>query len=260
MYHHVGPARSGTIPELTISPEQFERQVRWLARQGYIGVRSSDWVRWRREGADLPEKSVLITFDDGYADLTEYALPVLCRFGFSAVVFIVTGLVGGTNLWDEAQGFGTHRLMTAEQIRKWAARGIEFGAHSRTHADLTTLPPVELVEEVVGSASELAQLVGTRVWSFAYPYGSFNAGVYECVKGVFDLAFCADDTMGGFNYVFTDPHLQRRNEVQPRDSLMDLWWDVRWGYNPIKQVRVRVRFRSRLKRVVTSSARFFWEA
>jgi peptidoglycan/xylan/chitin deacetylase (PgdA/CDA1 family) len=255
MYHHVGPARSGTLRELTVSSEKFERQVRWLARRGYVGILPSDWLRWLREGTGLPERPVLMTFDDGYADLTEHALPVLRRYGFGAVVFVVTGQLGRTNAWDEAHGSVTHRLMTAEQIQYWATQGIEFGAHSRTHADLTTLTRDQLREEVVGSGIELARLVGSRVSSFAYPYGSYNKDVYECVREVFDVAFCAGDTTEGFNCRLTDRHLQRRNEVQSGGSLVDIWCIVQWGCNPIKNIRGRLRLRSRLKRIMVSGTK-----
>ena len=88
----------------------------------YIVEQPAAGFRWRREGKGLPDKPVLLTFDDGYADLAEYALPVLRRYGFGAGVFIVTGQVGGTNAWDEARSSGTHHLLTREQIRYWAPR------------------------------------------------------------------------------------------------------------------------------------------
>lgn len=248
LYHHVGPPRSGTMPSLTVSPQTFERHVRWLVRRGCSGIRSSDWLRWLREGKGLPEKPILLTFDDGYADLAEYALPVLRRHGFSGVVYIVTGQLGGTNAWDEARGLGTHRLMTVEQIRHWAAQGIEFGAHSRTHADLTALSAKELSEEVVGSGKDLESVLGERVVSFAYPYGFHNQAVDDCVRGAFDLAFIADDDDEGLNHLQTDPHLLLRTMVQTNDSWLDLDCRARWGHNPLLNLRARIGLRSRLKR------------
>jgi peptidoglycan/xylan/chitin deacetylase (PgdA/CDA1 family) len=262
LYHHIGPARSGTFPELTVSSEKFDRQMRWLARWGYVGIRPSDWLRWLREGTGLPEKAVLITFDDGYADLTEHALPVLRRHRFGAVVFVVTGQVGGTNTWDEAQGSATHRLMTADQIRYWATQGIEFGAHSRTHVDLTTLTPNELSDEILGSRNDLIKLLGSRVLSFAYPYGIYNRDVYECARGGFDLAFCAGPTMEGFNDLLTDRHLQRRNAIQTGYFVADVLCSVRWGYKPIQscyepiqRIRARLSLRSRLNHMKECSAK-----
>jgi peptidoglycan/xylan/chitin deacetylase (PgdA/CDA1 family)/glycosyltransferase involved in cell wall biosynthesis len=241
LYHHVGPPRPGTYASLTVSRKRFERQLRWLARRGYAGISPSDWLRWRREGKGLPDKPVLLTFDDGYADLAEYALPVLKRYGFRAVVFVVTGRVGGTNIWDEARGSGTLRLMTADQIRYWATQGIEFGAHGRTHTDLTTLDPKELTEEVIGSRNDLAGILGGRVTSFAYPYGFYNQAACECVRGAFDLAFRGDEETPGINLLGASPHLLQRTMVQPGDTLLDLECRVRWGYSPLLNLRIRLR-------------------
>jgi glycosyltransferase involved in cell wall biosynthesis/peptidoglycan/xylan/chitin deacetylase (PgdA/CDA1 family) len=252
LYHHVGPLRPGTIPGLTVSPQRFERQVRWLARRGYQGIRPADWLRWRHEGKGLPDKPVLLTFDDGYADLVEYALPVLRCYGFGAAVYIVTRQLGGTNAWDEARGSDTHRLMTAEQIRYWATQGIEFGAHSRTHADLTTLSASELSEEVAGSGQDLESILGSRVVSFAYPYGFHNQAVDDCVRGTFDLAFLADDHAEGLNHLLTDPFQMRRTMVQTNDSLVALESRVRWGRNPFENLRARIGLRTRLKRATRS--------
>jgi peptidoglycan/xylan/chitin deacetylase (PgdA/CDA1 family) len=225
--------------------------VRWLARRGYTGVRPADWLRWRLEGKGLPDKPVLLTFDDGYADLADYAFPVLRRYGFGAGVYVVTGQLGGTNAWDEAKGFGTQRLMTVEQIRYWATQGIEFGAHSRTHADLTTLSARELTEEVVGSRDDLTTLLGSPVVSFAYPYGFYNQAVVDCVRGAFDVAFIADDNNEGLNHLLTDPYLLLRTMVQPNDSRLDLECRARWGYNPLLNLRARLRLRTRLKRAAS---------
>ena len=134
--------------------------------------------------------------------------------------------------------------MTAEQIREWAAHGIEFGAHSRTHPDLTALSQAALVEEVAGSGQDLAGIVGTRVVSFAYPYGFHNEPVLNCVRGAFDLAFGTDE---GLNDIATDPYLLLRTMVQPTDSWMDLRWRVRLGWNPLQRLRTRIaRARGRL--------------
>lgn len=255
LYHHIGPARPGTRPALTVSSEKFDRQVRWLARCGYVGIRPSDWLRWLREGTGLPQKAVLITFDDGYADLAEHALPVLRRHEFGAVVFIVTGQVGGTNKWDEARGSATHRLMTADQIRYWATQGIEFGAHSRTHVDLTTLTPNELSGEILGSRDDLTKLLGSPVISFAYPYGIYNGDVYECARRGFDLAYCAGPTMEGFNDLLTDRHRQRRIEVKTDYFVGDVLWSVRWGYKPLQRIRARLALHSRLKHMKERSAK-----
>lgn len=247
LYHHVGPQSPGVIPGLTVSPEKFERQVLWLARKGYKGICPNDWHQWLTRGKDLPDKPVLFTFDDGYADLVEYALPALQRHGFGAVVFVVTGQLAGTNAWDEARGSGTLNLMSAEQILHWAEQGIEFGAHSRTHADLTTLSPDKLDEEVLGSKKDLEDLLGRHVGSFAYPFGFHTEGVVKCVRGAFDMAFDIDPQYPGLNYLVTDPHLLQRTMVQPGDSVIDVVCRTRWGHSPLQSLRAKLRLRSRFK-------------
>jgi len=247
LYHHVGPTRPGTFAALTVTPAAFERQVRWLARRRFKGIRPADWLRWRREGQGLPDKPVLFTFDDGYSDLAEFALPVLQRYGFAAAVYLVTGRIGATNAWDEARGSAEHRLLTADQIRHWAERGIEFGAHSLSHPDLRTLPPDQLANEVAGSASHIEQILGARPASFAYPYGLHSPEVVECARKNYDIAFGIDPRARGINHLLTDPHLLQRTMVQPADTLIDLAFRVFRGASPLDPLRAKVRLRSRLK-------------
>jgi peptidoglycan/xylan/chitin deacetylase (PgdA/CDA1 family) len=250
LYHHVGPEYPGAVRGLTVSPERFERHVSWLARRGFKGICPIDWLRWRQEGKSLPTKPILFTFDDGYADLAEYALPVLHRYGFGAAVYIVTRQLGGTNVWDAARG-APLSLITAGQIRFWASQGIDFGAHSRTHADLRDLPARELSEEVVGSGKDLEAILGTKVVSFAYPYGFHNRAVDDCVRSAFDLAFIADDENEGLNSLETDPHQLLRTMVQSSDSLLAMKFRSRWGRYPflnlLSRIRVRIALRTRLR-------------
>jgi peptidoglycan/xylan/chitin deacetylase (PgdA/CDA1 family) len=202
-----------------------------------------DWLRWRGEGTGLPEKPIIITFDDAYADTAVYALPILRRYGFGAVVFVVTGRMGGTNAWDEAEGCGTLQLMTADQIRYWAGQGIEFGAHSRTHPDLTKLSVAEREAEIIGSKNDLSALLGLPVISFAYPYGEYNDAVRGLVRHEFDLGFSTEE---GMNNLRSDRHLLRRICIGPNDSLVEFALFV-W-LNGAKRVRDHLsRFRMRIR-------------
>jgi peptidoglycan/xylan/chitin deacetylase (PgdA/CDA1 family) len=139
--------------------------------------------------------------------------------------------------------------MTADQIRYWSAQGIEFGAHSRSHADLTRLPPESLEAEVLGSKADLEELLGKPVEAFAYPFGFHNEEVVKCARGAFDLAFGIHPDERGINILDTDPCLLRRTMVQTRDSVIDVICRVRFGYSPIQRFRAFVRLRSRLKKL-----------
>jgi peptidoglycan/xylan/chitin deacetylase (PgdA/CDA1 family) len=246
LYHHIGPERPGAYRDLTVSPKRFERQIRWLARRDYVGIKPSDWLNWIRSGNSLPAKPILLTFDDAYADTAKYALPILKKYGFGAAVFVVTGRIGGTNTWDEAQGRGTLQLMTAEQIRYWAERGVEFGAHSRTHPHLTKLSAPELTAEVAGSKSDLTILLGYAPVSFAYPHGEYNDAICDLVRREFDVAFSAEE---GLNYLSGDPHLLRRAYIGPSDSLLEFALSAsRGGIRRLRDWRIKLALRTRLKR------------
>ena len=244
MYHHVGPPKPNSDPDLTVSVERFEAQMRFLARRGYVGIRPSDWLAWLRNGKPLTEKPMLLTFDDAFEDLTDHAFPVLQRYGFGGLVFVVTNCVGGTNLWDEPRGFALRRCMTAAQIHDWSVRGIDFGAHSRNHPDLTTLAESDLRDELEGSRSALEKIIGTPVAWFAYPYGHYDAAAATCAREYFNLAFTTDD---GLNTLRTDPGLLHRNMVYAWDAPLDLEFLVRLGWNPVRTLSTSLR--ERLRRI-----------
>lgn len=249
MYHHVGHPRSGANSALTISPERFERQMARLSTWGYVGIRASDLLHNRGPVSRLATKPIVITFDDAYADTSQFALPVLARYGFGATVFVVTRRIAQASVWDESLGYRSLPLMTADEILHWSGRGIEFGAHSRSHADLTTLSGTELEDEVAGSKDDLSSLLGMPVTSFAYPYGALNDSVYRLVRDHFDLAFTIQE---GMNYVYGDPHRLRRAFVSPSASLIQFAINVRCGGGMKwwRDLRTKVGIRTRLKRAI----------
>lgn len=210
LFHDVSPDTKGKFPGNTLSPDRFLQLMRLLANAGYTGVSARDWWNAHHGGPALPPKPVVITFDDGYLDITEHALPVLKSLGFRATVFIVTSCIGGNNDWDSQ--WGTVPLMDADQIRYWAGLGMEFGCHSAKHRDLTQMTPLELERDISSSNDELCSVLGTRVITFAYPYGRNNPTVRRIVGRTFPLAF---STQKGL--LKTDGNLQQcgRFEVKP---------------------------------------------
>jgi peptidoglycan/xylan/chitin deacetylase (PgdA/CDA1 family)/glycosyltransferase involved in cell wall biosynthesis len=244
LYHHVGPPRRGLDAALTIAPERFERQVAWLHRRGYRGIRPREWLAWRRGDGAVPRRAVLFTFDDGYADVAVHALPVLRRHGFGAVIFVVTELLGEAKTWTvDGSPVEGPRLMSAGDVERLAEDGIDFGAHGRTHRDLTTLGPSALEEEIRGSRTDLEDLVGDRVSCFAYPFGRSTRSAEELVSQTYDLAFT---TERGINVLSTPPHLLRRSGVGPADSRLDVEWRARTGQRALRRTRDLLRLRTRM--------------
>jgi peptidoglycan/xylan/chitin deacetylase (PgdA/CDA1 family)/glycosyltransferase involved in cell wall biosynthesis len=247
MYHHVGPRRAGIAPEFSVTPAEFAKQMGWLARWGYTPIRPRDWMQWCLEGKPIAPKPILITFDDAYADFVDYAFPELRRRQFTATVFVVSGLIGKTNQWDEKDEARALKLMNAAQIREWNAQGIEFGSHSRTHRALTELAPAELEREIVASADELAAILGSRPDAFAYPYGKFNAEVAEQVARAYALSFTVQD---GLNSLSTERHLQmRRVAAYANDTMAGFRFALQFGFRPTDRLRERVSIRTRLRAV-----------
>ncbi len=170
-YHQTAPPpRPGTPgSDLVISPARFERQLRALHGLGWRGLSLRDlgpYLRGERVG-----KVVGLTLDDGYRSNFTHALPVLRALGFTATAFVVSGEVGGCNRWDTALGMPPVPLMDLPQLRAWAAAGMEVGAHTCRHVDLTACEPARAQREIVQCRHALEQAVGDAVRSFCYPYG-----------------------------------------------------------------------------------------
>jgi peptidoglycan/xylan/chitin deacetylase (PgdA/CDA1 family) len=250
LFHHVGPCRPGTHCSLTLRPERFERFMRLLGDRGYTGISSSAWAAWRGGRATLPKRPVLLTFDDGYADLADHALPVVRRLGWGCTVFVASSTVGGRSAWDEPEA-AAHSILSAEEIRSWAARGVEFGAHGATHCDLTRVDAQRLWEEVLGGRDALVELLGGPVTAFAYPYGSHNDEVRELVASSFEVAFGIEE---GVNYGETDRARLRRTMVQSSDTALDLLLRAWFGWSPLERVRARARLRERARHLAVRRA------
>ncbi|MEU2780665.1 polysaccharide deacetylase family protein [Streptomyces sp. NPDC007110] len=177
MYHSVS-----TDPDdpynVTVTPARLERQLAWLAGRGLRGVSVRELLAARDRGTE--RGLVGLTFDDGYTDFVGEALPVLRRRGFTATVFVLPGLLGGTNVWEPT---GPRKaLLDEDGVREAAAAGMEVASHGMTHLDLTRAPDEVLHTEVAESRQRLAALVGDDVVGFCYPYGYHDARAVDAVR------------------------------------------------------------------------------
>ncbi len=173
-YHQIAdaPLRGAPYRSLYVAPDVFSRQMATLKALGYQGLSMSallPYLHGERTG-----KVVGITFDDGYCNNLEHAMPVLERHGFSSTCYIVSTLIGRTNVWDAANGVAQTPLMNAAQLREWCAGGQELGAHTRTHADLTLLDKDASRAEVELCKAEIEAIAQQPVQHFCYPYGAYG--------------------------------------------------------------------------------------
>lgn len=208
MYHSVGDCSDDPY-RITVTPDRLDAQLGWLRRRGLRGVPVAELLaaRARGGGRDL----VGLTFDDGYADFVEHALPCLRRWGCGATLFVLPGRLGGDNAWDP---LGPRKpLLTADGIRRAAAEGVEIGSHGLTHVDLTTADDATLAAETAGSRARLTELTGAPAGGFCYPYGTVDARAADAVRAAGYSYACAIDPGP-----LTGPYALPRVHVGQRDT------------------------------------------
>ena len=205
MYHNVERAPKGVgLRGLYVTPGRFRRQMQLLKWLGYRGISQAEAVPYLR--GEASGKVVVITFDDGYRDNLEHALPVLCDCGFRATCHVVSDAIGAYNRWDAEQLGARKAVMSAAELRQWVAAGMEVGAHSRSHARLPELDEDALYAEVQGSRAALEDLLGRAVTSFCYPYGAAGERERALVR---ELGFASAVSV-------------RRARARPGDDLWNL--------------------------------------
>jgi peptidoglycan/xylan/chitin deacetylase (PgdA/CDA1 family) len=212
MYHSVEPYAADPYL-VTVSPPRFEQQMRWLSRRGLRGTSMRELLAARAAGAG--KGLVGLTFDDGYADFAEHALPVLQRYGFGATVFVIAGRLGGDNGWDPEGP--RKRLMDASQVRSLAGAGIEIGSHGLRHVPLPAAHDA-LAEEIADSRGILRDVTGQPVAGFCYPYGAIDA---EAVAGVRAAGYDYGCAIWASAYV--GRHALPRTYIGDQDTSPRLW-------------------------------------
>lgn len=195
VYHRIGIASTDTKhPDTYVQPRAFARQLAVLKALGYQAIAPADYLKLRHGiPCRVPPKPVLITFDDGSATVYSEALPLLSRYGFPAVLFMVSSHMGKPAVWDgETDGSG-HRQLTPEELRALKSAGWAIGSHTVTHARLTSSDDAKLLEELTNSKKDLEAATGGEVPWFAYPYGDFTPGIRDAVaRAGYQIAFATE--------------------------------------------------------------------
>lgn len=221
LYHAFGDADNRYV----VSRSAFARHLRLLALLRFNVRPYTEVARSLREGRLPPPRTVALTFDDGYADNADVAVPLLRRHGYPATIFLVSSRIGGVTDWTTEAALDGRPLLTAEQIVSLRSGGIDAGAHTRTHADLT-VPGVAVEEEVASSRAELEAALGVQVPAFAYPYGRVDDRAVAAVRAAGFESACTTDPQ--LAQTGDDPLLVPRIEIKREDSLLQflrkLWF------------------------------------
>ena len=215
MYHSVATTGEPEWP-WAVSLDRFNSQLDLLSSLGYRTATMADIAAGTTIVTDAP--TVVITFDDGYED-NLLAVETLLRRDMTATWFIVSGSIGGEPAWPY-DGRPAGRLMNATELRDIRAAGIEIGSHTVTHCRLTQASDDALMRELTDSKAALEDVLGSKVGSFAYPYGDCDERSVRAVRACGYQQACTTQT--GWALRDGDPYTLRRLTVFNHDTASSL--------------------------------------
>jgi peptidoglycan/xylan/chitin deacetylase (PgdA/CDA1 family) len=221
MYHKVDELDHGVRhPGNYVSPAQFVQQMDALLEWGYHTIEFGQWLDYRDAdgSSELPDKPLIVTFDDGYTCFATNAWPALRARGMGATVFLVASQIGGTNAWDADEV--ELPLLDAPQILALQKEGVHFGSHSVMHRPLVHIPVDDARDELRRSRQQLGELLGHDVDVFAYPFSNQNGVVRELAREAGYRG--AVRGKGRMNSAHTDPYGLRRIKVEPTTTVESL--------------------------------------
>jgi len=212
MYHHIQDAPPGSNAirrDLSVSPQNFEAQLRYLQQEGYQTVSLYDLVLHLTVGQPLPERPIILTFDDGYADAYIHALPLLLRYGFTGTFFLTSAPIDA----------GDPAFLSWDNVREMHATGMDMEVHSYDHSDLRSRGYQFLVYQSLGPKQAIEERTGDKCRFFAYPSGRYDDHVIEVLRSA--NYWGAVSIEQGATHSSDDLFHLRRVRIQGNDALSD---------------------------------------
>jgi peptidoglycan/xylan/chitin deacetylase (PgdA/CDA1 family) len=250
LYHRV----SNDGDPLAVPPWRFRDQMDYLASEGFKVVGLLEAVELLESGSAAP-RTIGLTFDDGFADLRDEALPVLSRHGFHATVFIATGITDGRLAfpWYERQP----PVLGWDDVLELDSEGtLRFEAHTVSHPNLLSVDDARAAAEIGSSKRELELRLGRPVAAFAYPAGLFGDRERRLVAAAGYTAAVSCEP--GVNLRGTDRFGLHRRQIDARDTLLDFRAKVGGGHDtplPLRGTYRRVRYGMRERAPWRASSR-----
>jgi peptidoglycan/xylan/chitin deacetylase (PgdA/CDA1 family) len=180
-YHKVERRRELGVTRL--SPARFAAQMTALAGAGWRGISLREFAACVRGERRAAPREMLITFDDAYRGLRDYAFPVLRDLGFAATCFVITDYAGRLNRWDVAYGGRRFAHLAWRDMARWQTHGISFESHTATHPRLSWIDDRHLDDELQRSARALGDALGAAPTAIAYPFGAATVRETAAAKG-----------------------------------------------------------------------------
>lgn len=224
MYHYISEPPPGSDiyrVDLSVSPNSFRQQMAYLKDNGYTTIDFYELSTAIVAHTELPEKPILLTFDDGYLDNYEAAFPILQEFGFKGTFFVVTEFIDT----------GREGYMTWEMIEEMSRSGQRIESHSKTHPDLAAKSRDGLIYEILGSQETLTAHIGYRPRYFCYPGGTYTEETIQVLRELdyWGAVTTENGTWHGFNDRFEWRRVRMRNttSIEEFARLVDLEGTVR---------------------------------
>ena len=219
MYHYVSEPPPGSDiyrTDLSVTPDSFRQQMAFLSENGYTPVDLYTLSLAIVNQATLPEKPVILTFDDGYLDMYDHVFPVLQEYGFTGTFFIISDYID-----QEREGY-----MTWDMVTEMAQAGHRIESHSKTHPDLSQKSRDGLIYEILGAQETIAAHTGTRPRYFCYPGGTYNGETIAVLKELdyWGAVTTQNGTWHGFDDRFEWRRVRIRNTttIEEYGYLLDL--------------------------------------
>jgi len=244
MYHSV--SASAQPSRYTVSAAEFEKQMHSLRDSGYRVLSLAETLIKLEEPESSQRNFVCLTFDDGFRGAYQFAAPILRIFDYPAIFFLVSGLMGTSNRWDEGQNAnGELRLMSWTEAKELLDAGFDIGSHTVNHLILPEISKARATEEIRRCKLDVEAKLGIAVQYFAYPYGRFSGPIRDLVCEAGYAAACS--TLSGFANRDNDRFALRRIEIFGSDSLNVFNRKVKFGANEMSSGEV---FRYYVKRTI----------
>lgn len=252
MYHRIVkelPEKYNHWHYVTVT--EFQKQLKLIDSLGYTPITFTDYQLYKEDKLTLPYKPIILTFDDGYMDTFENAIPIMNDMGMKGVIFVVGNRELTRAKWDEKDKDDICPLMTNEQILDAKRQGFEIGSHSMHHVILSDLTDFEANYTIRKSKAEIESILEEPIHSFAYPYGKFDKKIKQIVSDSGYLFACGVYTgspkFGETQYDFRRIAINQYTSIQAfAIKLVTPFQYVEWLYNRFKTSKVRTKNESSL--------------
>ena len=217
-YHKIGrPSSSASVTWYYISEEVFERQLHWIAESGWEVIGAARFLEGLNDPGSLPDRSVLLTFDDGYQSILRYALPHLKAAGMPAVIFVPTGFAGDVSRFDARTPEPLEPICSWDELKELQRGGVSIESHGVSHCRLSKVDRARLIFELESSRSAINKDLGTNSVMFAFPYGDAGSGYPETGRALVEAGYrCAFLYGGGAqSFPISDPFRIARIPMGP---------------------------------------------